>query len=338
MQVAGLQAHDRGSGDARQSLLQRVGHQAPLVVRGHDLRLPQPEVAQRKVHGDVSLSADQDADARCSCQPPPVEIPARVGQHLLPPGRETGEVGHCPPGDEADVRPVRQAQQVQDPPAGDLLHDHRSWRRVPQTAVLVPRAGQPVRAERGGQRPTHHPPEEPSGRDRHQPRLDRVRQHVDDGGGVAALVGQRPIEVLKQPVGVSAGRHRAGRQRREPLPGPRRRTVEGCFVLFGRQRHASLWQSRQRQISARPGVPAPSQNGTRTPSRPSPRRRPDTRRQNSTPSISTRCIHGSDPEQGGGARTALAATRRSGRRAALGSCPCLRASVPPCLRAAKRQS
>jgi hypothetical protein len=67
--VAGLEADDRRPAVAG---LERGGEggglDPALVVGGHRLRRPEPEVAQREVDGVVPLGADQDAYAGRACR------------------------------------------------------------------------------------------------------------------------------------------------------------------------------------------------------------------------------------------------------------------------------
>ena len=85
-------------------------------------------------------------------RPWPRRVPARALEHDVARDRQAGHVGHLRAGDEADARVRRQPEQREHPVLDDLLDDRRGGRADPHVRVLVPRRGQPVRRQRGGQR------------------------------------------------------------------------------------------------------------------------------------------------------------------------------------------
>ena len=76
------------------------------------------------------------ASRRARARPRP--SPARLSTASRAAARH-GEVRHRAPGDEPDRAPPRQAQQVDHPLLGDVLHGRRCRRHRPQCSVLVPR-------------------------------------------------------------------------------------------------------------------------------------------------------------------------------------------------------
>ncbi len=101
---------------------------------------------------------------------------------------ERGEVGHHPAGDEPDGRRGRETEQVEEPPARDLLDHGRGGRGRVQTGVVVPTARQPVGRERGGVAAADDEPEVARTGDAQQPGC-RPRRELGDHG----LVGGRGL-------------------------------------------------------------------------------------------------------------------------------------------------
>ncbi len=77
-------------------------------------------------------------------------------QHAVAGGGQGREVGHRGAGHEPDARAGGQAEQLDQPAAGDLLGDRGRRREDVQAGVLVPGRGQPVGAERGRQAAADH--------------------------------------------------------------------------------------------------------------------------------------------------------------------------------------
>ena len=100
----------------------------------------------------MPLGSREHADPRRALEPVGVHVPARAREHVVPSGEQRGHVRHLAAGDEGGRDAVRQAEQLREPGARDLL-DHRCARAADvEAGVLVPRRGQPVRGDRGRQR------------------------------------------------------------------------------------------------------------------------------------------------------------------------------------------
>ena len=107
-------------------------------------------------------------------------VPAGPAQHRVATGGEAGEVGHRAARDEADGALPRQAEQVEQPGLGDLLHGGVGRGSGAQAGVLVPRADEPVGGQRRGVGAADDEAEEPPRRHRGEPGLAGPRQEVDD--------------------------------------------------------------------------------------------------------------------------------------------------------------
>ena len=212
---------------SRQRALEVVDDEPALVVGGDGRRRPEPEVAQREVEGLVPLRADEHPDPRTAREPVAARRPSPRRRAPAARGRrEPGEVGHGRAGDEPDVGAGGQPEQVERPRGRRVLHRHDARRRVAHRRVLVPRAGEPVRRERGRVRAADDPAEEPPGRHPHEPGLDAGGQLVDDRLGRGRPVGERSAEDRGERVGVGPRVHRPLGQGHQPLARVVRRAVE----------------------------------------------------------------------------------------------------------------
>ena len=191
--VARLRADDRRPVADGQRALERVGaHPALVVGVDHgDAGAAEAEQPQRPRDGDVRLRAGQDLHRRRAEQALLGDVPARAREHRVAGGGQAGDVGHLRAGDEADARARGQAEEVEQPLAGDRLDGARGGRGDGAEAVLVPRRGQPVGGQRGGQRAAGDEAEvAPAGR-RRETRLDGRGELVDHGLRRDAVLGQR---------------------------------------------------------------------------------------------------------------------------------------------------
>ena len=102
--------------------------------------LPKPTQPKRRQDRGVRLGADHDVDRRRTDETVALDVPADPLEDRVARGGQAGEVGHLAAGHEADAGGARQAQQVQDPARGDLLHDRRGGGGDEQRRVLVPGA------------------------------------------------------------------------------------------------------------------------------------------------------------------------------------------------------
>ena len=137
---------DRGEG-----LAQRLGPHPTLVVGGDPTDVvalaAQTQHLERSVDRDVRSAMSHDRDRRGALQPQSLHVPAGLREDPVASRRKGREVGHRGAGHEADARAARQIQQLDEPGTGDLLRDRGRRRHDVQASVLIPGAGQPVRAE-----------------------------------------------------------------------------------------------------------------------------------------------------------------------------------------------
>ena len=205
--------------DDRRPVVDRelIDDQPPLVVGGHHVGRAHPEQPQRAVDGDVALRSDDDANHGCAVETALAELPARAragcarGPRRAPSRAPSGSPSRTrtrrPPAARRDRaasrrRPPRQSQ----PPVRE-----RTCR------VLVPRRGQPVRRERGRQRPPDHEPVPPPARHPGDAGLGVGRELFDHDARVERFVLQRTLERRAQRVDVDVGEDGAFVERLEKL-------------------------------------------------------------------------------------------------------------------------
>jgi hypothetical protein len=183
----------------------------------------------------MPFSPDQHADRRGAGEAVGVQVPARLHEYLVSRGRQAGEVRHGGAGHEADIGVRGEAEELQQPSGRTLLDGDGSGCCEAHAAVLIPRAGQPVRGQSGRQGPSDHPAEEAAGRHRHQPRLNRLSQQVHDRRRIGPVLGQRASEVVPQGVGRAGRRHGPAWHRVKPGTGMQRSPVKGrCVSVLSR--------------------------------------------------------------------------------------------------------
>ena len=170
-----------------------------LVVGVHldDRVLTEAEVPDGAVDRVVPEAPHDDPHPRRLEQPTGGDVPARSGQHGVPPGRQARVVGHHPAGDQADRRAGGQTQRVDDPAAGHHLDGRGGGGQRVDAGVLVPGRGEHVGAQGGREVPADHEPEEPRTRRPGQPGVGRGGQLVQHGDRVGPGLGQRPVEGLE---------------------------------------------------------------------------------------------------------------------------------------------
>ena len=122
---------------------------------------PRPSICERGVDRDVRLRADDHRRTPGRRTARPLDVPARPPQERVAPGGQARERGHRGAGREPHADPGGQPEQLRGPRAGDLLGDRGCRPDDVQARVLVPRARQPVGAERGRQPAADHEAEEP---------------------------------------------------------------------------------------------------------------------------------------------------------------------------------
>ena len=111
------------------------------------------------------------------------------------------KVAICPPVTKPNEACTGQAEQLDQPRAGDLL-DHGGRRAADvEAGVLVPGGRKPVGSERGRHRPADHEPEVAPARLGDEAGLGRVRELLEDDARVGRPLGQRAAQCLPQLVG-----------------------------------------------------------------------------------------------------------------------------------------
>ena len=170
------------------------------TVRPHPDRVlgAQPQEAQRHEDRGVGVLADEHPHLRRSVQALGLDVPAGPLENGVTTGGDPGEVRHRAACGEPEAGILRQAERLEHPAPGDLLRHRGGGAADVQARDLIPGAGQPVRPERGRQRPTDHEAEVARTAQRDQSRLRRVRQLLHDLCRILALVGELPVQGLAQ--------------------------------------------------------------------------------------------------------------------------------------------
>ena len=145
-----LGADDRGLPLLSQHPRERGREHAALVicVDRLDAVRAEAEVAQRTVDGGVPLHAGDHAQARCTDQPLPLDIPSHRSEDVVTRCGQGGEVRHLAAGDQRKRRMRWETENLLQPPTHDLLHDAGGRGGREEAGVLVPRGGEPVSGER----------------------------------------------------------------------------------------------------------------------------------------------------------------------------------------------
>ena len=198
--VARLGAHDRGTRRCLERLLERFGAHPALTVHRDELETggAEPEQPQRTVDRDVSLGAGEDANPRRAYEPVTGDVPSRAGQNMLTRSRKRSRVRSLGAGDEPARDTRRQAEQLGEPPRGDLLDGCGSRRGDDREAVLIPRGREPVRRHRRRQRASDHEAEVASCLRSDDTRLGSRDKLRDDLGVVDSLLGKGAAEGFAQ--------------------------------------------------------------------------------------------------------------------------------------------
>lgn len=104
----------------------------------------------------VRLGAGNYCYRRRSDQTFLFDIPTNPGVHRVAPRRQTREVRQRAAGGKSDARIFRQPKQIDELVGSDLFR-RRCQRRVRiESAILVPRRGQPISSQRRRQRTSNH--------------------------------------------------------------------------------------------------------------------------------------------------------------------------------------
>ncbi len=193
--------------------------------------MAEAEVAKRQVDRVVALGSHQHMNTGRTREPLCVDVPAHLIEYLEPTGGEAGEVRHRATRYEADIRPQGKTEKFQQPRSGSLFKSGHRGRGVAKTRVLIPRAHEPIRTQRGGQRTAHHPAIEAAGSDRHEPRLRTRRQQVDHVARTRTMLRKGTSKDGKEVICARAGCHATCAYRVQPLAGVLTRARQGLLVF-----------------------------------------------------------------------------------------------------------
>ena len=268
-----LRADDRRAVAGGERGAQRVGPHRALVVGldAHDAVGAQAEQPHGPPQRDVEVAVGQQADRRRAREPPRLDVPPGPLEDVVARGAQAGGVGHLAAGGDGERRGLRQAEELGQPAADDLLGHRGGGRGDVEDRVLIPGRGHPVGRQGRGQRAPEDEAEE----------ARRLAGHQ-------AGVGARP-PARRGPRADPRGRRAAGRPARRAAPRGRSRPARrGARAT----RRGSPPRAPRRRSAARA---SPSRDST--PGRPRSRRGPprgsprtsDRRRRSSSPSCRPRC-------------------------------------------------
>ena len=142
----------------------------------------------------MRLVPDHDRDGRSALQAMRLDVPAGPLQHRMARDRQTRRVRHLAAGHEAHAGLPRQSEQLEQPGAHHLLGDRPGRRQDVQPRVLIPRARQPVRTDRGRERTAYDEAEVAGSGGRDDPRIGVAHEPLEDLGRVLSALGKRPSE------------------------------------------------------------------------------------------------------------------------------------------------
>jgi len=113
-------------------------------------------------------------------------------------GEEAGDVGHLAAGDEGEAGGRRKVEQVFEPGAYNFFDYGGCGRGCIHSGVLVPRGGEPVGGESGGERAADDPAKETGAGGVDDAALHCFHEVVDDFGGVSPGVVEGKGKFLSQ--------------------------------------------------------------------------------------------------------------------------------------------
>ncbi len=198
--LAQLGAHDRRPVAAGQRVSES-GHIHPSLVVGRNLDdrcRSEAEQPKRAVDRDVAPGTAENPDRGRSGQSVALEVPAGVRQHRVPRGGEAGRLGHLAAGGEREGRVVRDAEELLQPAAHDLLDDRGGRAACVQAGVLVPGRGEPVGGESRRHGAADDEAEVAAARNRDDAGSGRFGELLDDCHRIGRSVRQRAAECLTQ--------------------------------------------------------------------------------------------------------------------------------------------
>ena len=194
--LAGLRADDRRAAELGERRAQPFRLHSTLVVGVYDdeLRGADAQQPQRAVDGHMAESPDDDADRRRLCEAALADVPASLGENLVPCGGECSHVRHLTAGGDRERGARREAEQVLEPLADDHLESGDRWPEWPEAGALVPDRRQPIGRDRGGKSAAGHVSEVATARGRDHSRLDGACKLLDHAERIGGRLRKRPVE------------------------------------------------------------------------------------------------------------------------------------------------
>ena len=198
--LARLRADDRRDLDVAKCRLQRLDAHATLAVDrdAASRAAADPDETEGAVDRHVTAVSGDDRYRRRSCETVVFHVPAHPLEHCVPSRCETGGVGHLAARDERERRARRDAEEILEPLARNLLDDRGRRAAHDESSVLIPRRGQPVGGEGGRKRPADDEAEVAAARDRDDARLGRERQLLDYVERIGRLQRSAPPRLAAQ--------------------------------------------------------------------------------------------------------------------------------------------
>ena len=209
--VAGLQAKDRGAGDCRQC----VWPHATLPIDGHphDARAADSQHAKRLQQRRMRFLPGDHADLGRAKQTVGLDIPTLARKHCMAGCGQRGEIRDRRSGDEAGGSARRQIEHLAQPAQCDALQASHARGNAAVGAVLVPGPGEPVRRQCHRQRATDHETEKPRSGHRHRSGSDDPVELRERVLRIGALRRQGLIQLFQRRHRSVTRRHGAMAQR-----------------------------------------------------------------------------------------------------------------------------
>ena len=172
-----------------------------------------------------------------------LHVPSERGQERVATGGQAGRVGDGRAGHEGHCGARRQTEQVDEPPAHDVVDRRRHRRHDRQRGVLVPRGGEPRGAEGDWQRAAGDEPEVASARRCDRAGAAELVEHPQRGGGRLAVLPERLGEAGERVEGAGVREHPPLLDRSGVRQRPRR-----CVLEHPRLVHRPILPRRQGQV------------------------------------------------------------------------------------------
>ena len=148
---------------------------------------------------------DDDGQLGGTLQPHGLDVPTGAAQHLVPCGRERGDVGSVGTRHESHARFRRESEQIEDPSRRAGFQGCDGGRHHVKGCVLVPGRDEPVGGDRLRVAAAGDEPEVARPRGCHQPWLEPRSERVERFDRIGRSVRHRPVEIAEQSLKVAAG-------------------------------------------------------------------------------------------------------------------------------------